>query len=82
MLRPRAVRFDRDTLDAVLSLDPDAVRLRVTEDECDRLGLVAGKHVVMGIEDGGMHPAVVTEVRREQPLALVVVEFPARGRVN
>ena len=79
MLRPRAVRFDRVTLNAVLSLDPDAVRLRVTEDECERLGLFAGKRVVMGIEDGGMHPAVVTEVRRGEPFAVVAVEFPARG---
>ena len=33
----------------------------------------------MGIEDGGMHPARVTEVRRGEPFAVVAVEFPARG---
>jgi hypothetical protein len=79
MLRPRAVRFDRVTLDAVLSLDADAVRLRVSEDECERLGLVAGRRLAMGIEDGGTHPAVVREVRRGKPFATVAVEFPARS---
>jgi len=79
MLRPRAVRFDHVTLDAVLSLDADAVRLRVPEDECERLGLFAGKRLAMGIEDGGMHPARVTEVRRGEPFTVVAVEFPARG---
>ena len=75
----RAVRLDRDTVDAFLTLDEDAVRLRVPEGECERLGLFAGKRVVMGIEDGGMHPAVVREVRRGTPFATVAVEFPARG---
>jgi hypothetical protein len=79
MLRPRAVRFDRVTLDAVLSLDADVVRLRVSEDECQRLGLFAGRRMAMGIEDGGMHPAVVREVRPGEPFATVAVEFPARG---
>ena len=79
MLRPRAVRFDRVTLDAVLSLVADAVRLRVSEVECERLGLFAGRRLVMGIEDGGMHPARVTEVRPGEPFAVVAVEFPARG---
>lgn len=74
----RAVRFDYDTLDAFLTLDEDAVRLRVPEGECDRLGLFAGKRVAMAIEDGGTHPAVVTEVRRGEPFAVVAVEFPAR----
>ena len=53
--------------------------MRVPEDECERLGLFAGRRLVMGIEDGGMHPARVTEVRRGGPLTLVAVEFPARG---
>lgn len=75
----RTVRFDHVTLDAVLSLDSDAVRLRVPEGECERLGLFAGKRLAMGIEDGGMHSAVVTEIRRGEPFSIVAVEFPARG---
>jgi hypothetical protein len=79
MPRLRAVRFDRVTLDAVLSLDADAVRLPVPEDECERLGLVAGLLLAMGIDDGGMRPVRVTEVRRGEPFSIVAVEFPAWG---
>jgi hypothetical protein len=79
MRETRAVRLDGDSLDAFLTLDADAVRIRVPEGECERLGLFAGKRVVMAIEDGGAHPARVTEVRRGRPFALVAVEFPARG---
>lgn len=74
----RAVRFERDLLDVLLSLNDDRVRLRVSEDECDRLGLTAGRRVPMAIEDGGMHTALVTGVEREPPYAWVAVEFPAR----
>lgn len=76
----RAVRFDREMLFAFLTMDGETVRLRVSDDECDRLGLIAGKEVGMAIEDGGQHPALVTEVQREPPFAWVAVEFPARGR--
>lgn len=79
MPQPRAVRFDHGTVDAVLSLDADVVRLRVTAGDCERLGLFAGRRVAMGIEDGGMHPALVTEIRRGESYAVVAVEFPARG---
>jgi len=76
----RAVRFDRDSLDVLLNMDDDVVRLRVLEDDCDRLGLTTGRQVSMGIEDGGMHPALVTGVEPEPPFAWVAVEFPARSR--
>jgi hypothetical protein len=75
----RLVRFDRHTLAAVLTLDPDAVRVRLPAGECDRLGLYAGKRVAMAIEDGGTHPAVVTEVRPGGTHTLVAVQFPARA---
>ena len=79
MLQPRAVRFDRVTLDAVLSLDADGVRLRVPDDECERLRLFAGGRLALGIEDGGVPPVVVRGVRRGESFTIVAVEFPARG---
>ena len=76
----RAVRFGRETVFAQLTLTEDAVRLRVSADECDRLDLFAGKQVPLAIEDGGQHTAQVVGVRREPPFAWVAVEFPARSR--
>jgi hypothetical protein len=76
----RAVRFDREVLFAFLTMDGETIRLRVSDDECDRLGLTAGKEVGLAIEDGGQHPAHVVGVKREPPFAWVTVEFPARSR--
>ena len=76
----RAVRVGGETVFAFLVLDGDAVRLRVSADECDRLDLFAGKQVPLAIEDGGQHPALVVGVTREPPFAWVSVEFPARSR--
>jgi hypothetical protein len=76
----RAVRFDREMLFAFLITDGEGFRLKLTGDECDRLGLCAGKQVGLAIEDGGQHPAVVTGVHREPPFAWVSVEFRAERR--
>lgn len=78
----RAVRFGREMLFAFLTMDGETVRLRVSADECDRLDLCVGKQVGMAIEDGGQHPALVTDVQREPPFAWVAVEFPARRRAG
>lgn len=76
----KAVRIGRELLYAFVVTEGEAIRLRVSAEECDRLDLFVGKQVPMVVGDGEAAGALVVGVTREPPFVWVAVEFAAPVR--
>ncbi|QEL20666.1 hypothetical protein [Limnoglobus roseus] len=71
------VSIGTERLYAYVALDGRAVRLRVSLDECDRLDLLPGRQVRVGLPDQEPRRVLISAVSPAPPFAWVEVEFAA-----
>lgn len=67
---------------AYLTTDGDAARVRVSIEEADRLDLLPGKQLRVGLPDRTPGSALVTAVTPEPPFAWVEMELQAAPALN
>lgn len=72
-----AVAVNGTTVYAYFAVVGRAVRLRLSIDECDRLDLLDGRPVRVGLPGAGPASGLVTATRRVPPFVWVQVEAAA-----